>query len=331
MYELLGICLALAALLGLKVCAACLSLGLWRALAPLTEGWSAGARARLLFTLSVFPPALAAGCVLAFVVPAYVVHEPRDTGEVVGPALLLLASASACGLLLALCRLVATLAATRRLAREWAGRAEPVGLAGAPAPAFRLRHTFPVVAVVGVFRPRLFVAEQVFEALTGEELEAALAHERGHLRARDNLKRALLQAAQDALLIPALGRPLNRAWRRHAEEAADEFAAQGGAPEALALASALVKISRLMPPGGAPAPAAAHLLGGDADDLARRVRRLLQLASPGSPPPRGAYASSLLTWACLLALCASTAAALSHPDSLKVTHAALELFVVNLR
>jgi hypothetical protein len=38
-----------------------------------------------------------------------------------------------------------------------------------------------------------------------------------------------------------------------------------------------------------------------------------------------------LAWACLLALGTSTGAALSHPESWKVTHTALEHVVENLR
>lgn len=334
MYELLGICLALAALLGLKLGGAVLSLALWRALAPFTGGWSAGARARLIFTLRIFPLALAAAWVLGFIVPAWVVHEPRDTGEEVGPTLLLLASASAFGLFIALRRVFATWGATRRLSRDWLREAEPIALEGVSVPAFRLRHRFPVIAVVGVFRPRLFVAGQVFDALEPDELAAALRHERGHLRARDNLKRALLRASQDLLLLPPLGRSLLRTWRQNSEAAADEYAAAGGPVVALALASALVKLSRLIPPASTPSmPAGAYLLGTESDDLSARVRRLLQLASAegARTPARGAYASRVLAWACLLALCTSTAAALSHPESWKVTHTALEHVVENLR
>lgn len=334
MYALLGICLALAALLGLKLCGAVVSLALWRALEPLTGGWSASARARLIFTLRVFPMALAAAWVLVFIVPAYVAYEPRHTDEVVGRTLLLLALVSALGLFFALRRVVATWAATQRLTREWMRRAEPVELEGVGVPAFRLRHRFPVIAVVGVLRPRLFVAEQVFGALDAEEFAAALRHERGHLRARDNLKRALLRASQDLLLLPPLGRSLLRTWRQQSEAAADEYAAAGGREAALALASALLKLSKLIPPGGElKTPVGAHLLGEPSDDVASRVRRLLQLASAegARTAAGGAYASRLLAWACLLALCTSTAAALTHPETWKFTHIALEQVVENLR
>ena len=48
-----------------------------------------------------------------------------------------------------------------------------------------------MVAVVGAFRPRLFIADHVFESLTAEELAATIAHEYGHLAAHDNFKRVV--------------------------------------------------------------------------------------------------------------------------------------------
>src|SRR5919202_1119057 len=108
-------------------------------------------------------------------------------------------------------------------------------------------------AGVGTLRPRLFIAQQLFAALTEAELRAALAHECGHLATRDNLKRAVLRACRDVLTIVPAGRTLDRAWDESTEAAADEHAARdGGAAAALDLAAALVKIARLAPPGMRP-------------------------------------------------------------------------------
>ncbi|MDQ5836408.1 MAG: M48 family metalloprotease [Acidobacteriota bacterium] len=334
MYALIGTCLALAALLALDACGLLVTSAAWRVVSRRTSAWPASSRARTLFTLRALPPALAALFVFALVLPAYVLNEPAHTSETVGMKLLLLAAASAAGVLLALRRVAATWLATRRLARGWMSQAEPVEVRGVSIPAYRIRHRFPVVAVVGALRPRLFVAAQVFDALAEEELAAALAHERRHVEARDNLKRALLRAGQDALLFFPFGRSLTRAWQRESELAADEFAASRGPASALNLASTIIKISRLIPAGERPSlPACAHLLGADEDGLSRRVLRLLQLASPDgrahSAP--GSSARALPAPAFWLCLSAAFLFAVTRPEVLNFTHAAIERAVALLR
>ena len=334
MYELIGICLALTALLALNAAASALAEVVWRALRSRSSRWAAEARARFLFALRVLPSALAAAFVFALVVPAYVLTEPPHTDETVGAKLLILALASAAGLLAAAWRIARTWWATRVLAREWLRRAEPVAVEGVTIPAYRILHRFPVIAVVGVLRPRLFIASKVFDALGADELAAALAHERRHVEARDNFKRAALQASQDALLLAPIGRTLTRAWARDCELAADESAASDSPAAALSLASAIIKISRLIPAGARPTlPAGAHLLGEEEDALSRRVRNLLRLAATGDrkrlTPPTPAV--PLLAWAFRLALCAATLFVFAHPSVLKVAHAAIEQVVAGLR
>lgn len=337
MYLLLGICLALSALLALNAFASALAGLAWRAVAPRVAGRPAAERVRLLFALRVTPPALAASLVFALLLPAYLMHEPPNTDEEVGVKLLLLSAASACGVLLAFWRVARTWLSTRRLARDWMRHAEPFAAEGVRVPAYRISHRFPVIAVIGVLRPRLFIASQIFDALSDGELASALAHERGHVEARDNLRRAVLQAAQDALLLLApLGRSLRCEWQRESEMAADEFAASAGPAAALDLASAIVKISKLIPHGATPTlPAGAHLLGeGEGEDgLSRRVRNLLRLASS----PEGAGASKRvralrpLKAALCLCLCAAAAPLLTHPEVLRATHVAIEQVVQHLR
>jgi len=177
-YEMLGICLALAALLAVNAVASTLVALIWRGLRGRASLMRADVRARLLFTLRILPSALAAVFVFALVVPAYVLLEPPHTEEVVGLKLFLFAAASAAGVLLALWRVAGTWRVTRKFEREWMSRAEPVSVEGMETPAYRISHHFPVIAVVGVLRPRLFIASQIFDELTPEELRAALAHER---------------------------------------------------------------------------------------------------------------------------------------------------------
>lgn len=333
MYALLCICLTLSALLALNALASALAGIVWRALAPRVQGWDAAARARLLFVLRVSPPTVAAALAFALVVPSYFLYEPPNSGESIGTKLLILACVSAAGVLLACWRIARTWLATRRLVRDWMRCAAPFEVEGAQVPAFRIRHSFPVIAVIGVLRPRLFVASHLFDTLTPEELAAALAHERGHVEGRDNLKRALLQAGEDALLHAPLGRSLRRAWQRESEMAADEFAAATGPAAALDLASAIVKISKLVPRGARPTmPAGAHLLGDGDDGTSRRVRNLLRLASNAECKRASLHARSpLATALCLCLFFTAGTLLLTHPDILKVTHAAIEQVVEHLR
>jgi hypothetical protein len=175
---------------------------------------------------------------------------------------------------------------------------------------------------VGMLRPRLFVAEKVLAGLTDEELAAVLAHEEGHLAARDNLKGLLLRCCPDPLALLPLGDRLCRAWAEAAEAAADEHATRAGSPRALALAGALVKVARMAPPGQrASLPASAFH---DGAGIARRVKRLLDRTESregATPPPRLPPAAWAL--AAVLALTATSPLVLRSVHAL--TEAALRL------
>lgn len=338
MYHMLGLCLALAALLTANALVSFAIAGLWRGwLDRRTRAWSASARAHLLFALRLAPFALALLFVAVLIVPAYLLYEPEATAETVSLKLAALAALSIIGLACAGWRSVSAWRVTHRLVADWLRHAEPVVLPGVNVPAYRVAHRFPVVAVVGALRPRLFIAHQLFAELNEGELRAALAHECGHLAARDNLKRALLRVCRDALTIVPAGRTLDRAWCESAEAAADEHAAcAGDADAALDLASALVKIARLVAPGARPAlPAGAFLIGAlDDGSLAWRVRRLMQLAAAGHMHGRdgAARAAGAWLWAGTGALLlAAVCCAVADVRVLATIHTALEYVVGALR
>ena len=289
MYEWLGICLALMALLTLNAAVSLLAATFWRLLQSKAQHWSALTQAQWLFALRVFPGFTALLCVSALLIPAYIAHEPRHKAEDVTFKMAVLAAISAAGLLLAFWRGLAAWLVTRKLIKTWLASSEPflpgqlIAGISVPVPAYRLHHPFPIIAVVGTFWPKLFIADHLFQSLTSEELRAAIAHECGHLKARDNLKRTLLRICRDVLTIVPCGRLLDRKWAEASEAAADEFAAHQGRGPALDLASALVKIARMVPKGFRPvmAPQAAGvlLIGDNSGGIADRVTRLTKLAS----------------------------------------------------
>jgi len=280
-YELLGICLVLAALLTINAIASTVAAACSPLLRRALQGRSARTRAEILFGLRFGPTALALFSVTLFLVPSYLGYEPYKTSEIVSKKLAALAVLSAIGVTLALWRALSSWRATRALLREWLSGAVQIELSGTSIPTFRISNSFPIIAVVGIFRPRLFIAGRVLETLSEEELKAAIAHEGGHLAGHDNFKRALLRACRDALMIVPCGRTLDRAWAEAAECAADEYAAQQSPEIALNLASALVKIAKMVPVGArATIPLAAFLVGlEETHGVKARVRRLLEIAS----------------------------------------------------
>jgi hypothetical protein len=84
------------------------------------------------------------------------------------------------------------------------------------------------------------------------------------------------------LTIVPSGRSLDRAWSESVECAADEHAAQLSPDIALNLASALVRIARMVPVGvRTELPLATFLVGEETRGIKVRVRRLVEIASVG--------------------------------------------------
>lgn len=334
MFELLGLSLLLAALLTFTSLASLAIAAIWRMAGRLTNDWTAVMRARLLFTLRTLPALLAFLSVALLLVPAYLAFEPRHAAERVSFKLALLAFISATGITVSVYRAIAAHRATAKLTSEWLSRGQTVHIDGIAIEAFQIDHTFPLIAIVGFLRPRLFIAGQVLKILTPAEISAAVAHENGHLAARDNLKRGLLQACRDVLLIIPSGRGLDKAWSEASEEAADENAAQQGKGMALDLASALVKIARNVPQGGRPTmPAGVFLLGDEeTKGIKSRVRRLITLAAtecrPGS---RRVALTQLFVWGPASIMLFSLIVAATNPYLLSRVHYLIEHAVFALR
>jgi Zn-dependent protease with chaperone function len=333
-FELLGICLLLAALLTFNSLASLAIAGLWRVAGKLTLGWTAASRARLLFSLRTLPALLAFLSVALLLVPSYLAYEPRHTAESVSFKLALLAFISATGIAVSIYRGLATRRATANLMADWLRQGKPLQIAGIDIEAYQIEHAFPLIAIVGFLHPRLFIASQVLEILGPEEIAAAVAHENGHLAARDNLKRGLLQACRNALLIIPSGRSLDQAWSEASEEAADDNAARLGYGMALDLASALVKIARNIPHGARPTmPAGVFLLGDEeTKGIKSRVRRLIALSmNENRAGSRYDVFKRLLVWTPPIVLLASLTISATSPVFLSKIHLLLEQVVSALR
>lgn len=314
--SLLGVCLTFAAFLTAHLAGAG-ALGLvglvWR------RPGSPASRARRALALRLAPTASATLLALMTAL-AFALHEPANSGERPDPRLLAAALLGAWLLSSGAWRAVRALLLTRRLLREWRTGARPLSLPRIPAPVYRIEHAFPVVAAVGIFRPRLFLAGSVLDLLSPAELRAVLAHEWAHVEGRDNLKRWLVRSCPDLPILDRVSRRRGRDWEDAAEAAADERAARAGPGTAANLASALVKVGRLVPPGRRLSVLAVALHSGG--DLRGRVGSLLSVrVRPPGPNPR-ATAPALFITAALLGL-----ATASLPRALLVLHRLLEAII----
>jgi len=254
----------------------------------------------------------------AVFLPSYWRYEPRELVEgfdVTVTALAMLA----CGIVAA--GAVRGVRAWRRAARRtrgWMRNAQPMALAGTRLPAFAVDADAPMMALVGLLRPRLLVTRPVLDALTPEEWRAAVAHELGHWRALDNLKRLAMRAAPDLLGATPAARSLERGWVAASEYRADRAAGDGRLVRC-ALASALVKVARLAPPLSTCDEPISALV--DAADVTMRVQRLLD-------GPKAIEAPGRARWFAVPAVLAATVVA--YAPLLRLIHRVTEVLVNGL-
>jgi len=257
-----------------SVAAAALGWGLDRSLARARPA----SAARVFFVVRLLPGVVSLFFIGALFLPAHWRLEPTNAEESAGYSLVLLAVIGAAILVATAWRAWVAARATGWIGRVWARRSQPRAIDAGGVPVYGLPDSSPVVSLVGVFRPRLFVATQVLDALTPDELDVSVAHELAHLRSRDNLKRVLAACSPDLLSMVGLSRRVEDRWRRSLEFAADATAVGDDEARALSLVSALVKVAKL-----APAPRHTHvsLLAGshfyEGALLAARIDRLLKV------------------------------------------------------
>jgi len=256
-----------------------------------------------LLGLRLLPSAGALLLALTVVLPAFLSFEPHREREAAGPLVMVLAALAAAGLAGGIwrgwraCRAARALLDCCRPGEDSIGR-ETVHVVEAAE---------PLVAVIGAWRPRIVTTALVKAACNAEEFRAVLAHEAAHLAARDNLKLLMLLAAPDALALTPVAAALTERWRGAAECEADQRATRGDSERRLALASALIKVARLVKSRSAPHPALSMPVA--ADDVPARVQALL---APPAPHARGRILAALLGGALLIPLLALPRYALLH-------------------
>jgi len=165
---------------------------------------------------------------------------------------------------------------------------------GLPNPAF----------TVGLLVPRIYLAEELGQRLTPDQLRAVIMHEGAHVRRYDPLRLFLLRLLACTLFwIPALRR-LEDDVRDEAEILADDFARRG---QPLVLASAILALADWRSARSAPAVA----VGFQRDELLeRRVRRL---AGEDMPVRSHVTRRSIVAAGLALSLVWSSGVLMAHP------------------
>jgi len=268
--------------------------------------------------LRLSPAVLSVLFVAVLFLPSYWRYEPREFVEGFDVSLTTLAIAATVIIGSAVARGVTAWRRAARRTAGWMRAARPLALTGISMPAFAIDTDAPIMALVGVLRPRLLITQPVLDALTDEELSAAVAHELGHRRALDNLKRLAMRAAPDLLSATRVARALERRWAVASEHAADRGAGNGDRARC-ALAAALVKVARLTPPVTPIGEPISALV--DGGDITSRVQRLLDDAPTAR---RGRTARWLAPAIALSTLI------LTYTPLLRTVHAVTEILVNSL-
>ena len=266
-------------------------------------------------------PAMLAIALTAFILgPGYFEHEQRGEPEGAGYALFALAACGLIVLIASLARVVRAMIRTSALKRAWLAEGRPVDVPSAGMPAFALDLPFPLVAVLGVVRPRLFISRVVLGACSPAELRAILQHESAHVLRRDNAVRLLMDASPDLLGLTRVPRALADAWHQAVEHRADDAAS-----ERLDLASALVKVARIATASPAiELPASALYRGEGSASIGARVRRLVDTGAEPRPRWMAAVAGSAVALGAIVFMAALTGA------GSRAAHAVLEATVSRL-
>jgi Zn-dependent protease with chaperone function len=223
--------------------------------------------AALLFELRILPLLVAALITFTLVVPSFRLLEPRSINGKEGIGAMPLAL-GVCALLLiayGCFRVIAAQISSTRVVTRWLEGSCPLSTNAESTITVQYLRESPPLTLVGVRKPRVLVSESTVSLLSHDELQIALKHELQHMKSHDNLKKLVFRFCP----FPGMAK-LEGAWSQASELAADD-AAVSSQRDAVDLAAALVKLSRLVPVEAVPVCA----VGFVTSSLSERVARLL--------------------------------------------------------
>jgi len=234
----------------------------WRWLSPRTM--SKPLRPDVLFSLRAAPFVISAAVSLFLICPSFFLLETHSMDEDLGTFILGISAVLFLGA--GLFRVVAAESRTRQILTTCVEGAVRLEENGVPDATVSPQSVAPLM-LIGIRMPRILISQSTRHLLSDAELLVAVQHEAEHLRARDNLKKAILN------FLPFPGMTgLGEAWQEAAELAADDGAVSSR-KEALDLAAALIKLSRHYPHQMIPDFATSLVSGGES--TTKRVERLL--------------------------------------------------------
>jgi Zn-dependent protease with chaperone function len=257
----------------------------WRIVLRMFRPSSPRSKADLLFLLRILP--LITGLVVSFglALPSFLLLEPRSTDEAVGTAPFTLALVFVAFAIWGLWSVARAQRRTSRAIEQWLQDSTRLD-AGEGVPVFRSHRPSPTLTVAGVCAPKVIVSDEAAMALTAAELRTALRHEMAHVRRYDNLKKLIFRLA-----VSPCTSALEAAWMEETELAADD-AAVTDIDDALDLASALIKVSRLGFVSAKTEFTTALLHSSTA--LTMRIHRLFAWSGQKRPAPVRAYAAGVM-------------------------------------
>jgi len=296
-YSVRLVCLCLEMLFLVNLAASVLVLGLSGTVAKAASRMRPQHAARWFLSLRLLPFTLSLLVIAALCVPSYLRYEQNTGSEGMGLFCIACALMGLGLVLTSAIRGTLALAQGYRMSRMSHGtqHVQTRRVADTEICVTEEATGAPLMALVGVLRPRLLVSCRLLQALTTPQLEAALRHERAHLLSRDNLKRLLMAVAPGMIPFHGGFAAVEAHWERFAELAADDYAAGGRADRSIALAETLIKVARL---GNLERPMPlASSLSATSQQLALRVERLMSVSSAAPLNSR-----SPLAWRYLLLL-----------------------------
>lgn len=246
---------------------------------------------RGLLALRMLPSLGASFLTLAVVLPAFLIQEPKQADEPVGPLLVLVSAVGLAAIGVGCLRGWRAWRATTLLLRDCGPRHRACRVVGRDVeiidnPGF-------LVAVVGAWRPRIVADARVLQACSLEELREVIGHEAAHITSHDNLKLLVLLSCADMLALMPAGAALVSRWRAAVEFEADARATAQDPAKRVTLASALIKVARLSREPRRRTEVCMPVVMADVDG---RVRRLLAPLPPADslPPAQPLAAIALL-------------------------------------
>jgi Zn-dependent protease with chaperone function len=289
----------------------------WKLIRRVCRPRSARGSADLLFVLRMLPLAVSTLITFAVTLPSFLLLEPRATNEAIGTAPLALGLCCLILIATGITRAAMTQLRASRALIKWLDGSmlmeSQILKSGDAVPIFRTGNNSPSLTVVGVCAPKVLVSEAAFATLNPPELRTSLRHEMAHALRYDNLKKLVFRFSA----FPAMA-DLERAWSEQTEMAADDDAVSSF-QDALDLAAALIKVSRLGPAESSSELTMALLHSSTA--LSARVQRLVRWEKQQMPQTRSAWWYALPVTATLIGV------VMAYGPALTQMHAVTEWLV----